>query len=86
MTERRHWPAFDQAYVIPPLSPVSESVPWKFRAPSEPTDNRLYQHFDHVSQPGVRTDSAEDNQFAAPSQNTAHSSSAASGFGTVEIT
>ena len=65
MTERRHRPALDQAHIISPFGPQSESVPTKLRPPSEPTNDRLQQSFDQVPQAAIRTDAAEEDHLAA---------------------
>ena len=65
MTERRHRPALDQAHISSPFGPARESVPTKLSPPSEPTNNRLHQPFEQVSEAGIRTDAAEENHLAA---------------------
>jgi len=83
MAERRHRATIYQTHVGASFDPVNESVSRKFRPPSDTTHDWLQQQFAQMPQTGIRTDPAEEDHFAARSK---HSSSAASGFGTVEIT
>ena len=65
MTEWRRRPAFDQAHISPSFGPACESVPGKFRPPSQPANDRLQQEFDQMSQAGICTDPTEEDHLAA---------------------
>ena len=65
MTEWRHRPALDQTHIRPSFDPASESVPGKFRPPSEPANDRLQQEFDQMSQAGICTDPTDEDHLAA---------------------
>ena len=64
MTKWRHRPALDQTHISPSFDPASESVPGKFRPPSEPANDRLQQEFDQMSQAGICADPTEENHLA----------------------
>ena len=65
MTEWRRRPAFDQAHISPSFGPACESVPGKFRPPSQPANDRLQQEFDQMSQAGICSDPTEEDHLAA---------------------
>jgi len=64
MTKWRHRPALDQTHISPSFDPASESVPGKFRPPSEPANDRLQQEFDQMSQAGICADPTEEDHLA----------------------
>ena len=53
MTERRHGPALDQAYIVSPFGPASEEVPRKLRPPPEAANDRLQDLLDHAPDAGL---------------------------------
>jgi len=65
MTKWRHRPTLDQTHIGAPFGPASESVPGKFRPPSEPANDRLQQEFDQMSQAGICTDPTEEDHLSA---------------------
>ena len=65
MTERRRRPALDQAHAGSALGPASESIPTKLRPPSKATNDGLQPYLDQMSQPGIRTDTTEEDHLAA---------------------
>ena len=64
MPEWRHRFALDQAHISSPFGPVSESIPWKLRPPSQPTNDRLQKHLDQATQAGIGTNAAEEDHLA----------------------
>jgi hypothetical protein len=65
MAEWRHRLALDQAHISSPFGPARESIPRKLRPPSQPTNDRLQQYFDHTTQTAIRTNTADEDHLAA---------------------